>query len=50
MAQHRLTRDQVIWSFGPDLQPVLEIDPQAQVGRQGQSRHHLRRGHPIPLR
>ena len=23
----RITRDQVIWSFGPDLQPVLEVDP-----------------------
>src|SRR6476646_4563605 len=31
MAQHRLTRDQVIWSFGPDLQPVLEIEPGAVV-------------------
>lgn len=27
MAQHRLSRDQVIWSFGPDLQPVLEVEP-----------------------
>src|SRR5947208_14197718 len=27
MAHHRLSRDQVIWSFGPDLQPVLEVDP-----------------------
>ena len=27
MARHRLSRDQVIWSFGPDLQPVLEVDP-----------------------
>ena len=26
-AGHRLSRDQVIWSFGPDLQPVLEVDP-----------------------
>jgi acetamidase/formamidase len=26
-ATHRLSRDQVIWSFGPDLEPVLEIDP-----------------------
>jgi amidase len=25
--QHRLTRDQVIWSFGPDLRPVLEVEP-----------------------
>jgi amidase len=24
---HRVSRDQVIWSFGPDLEPVLEIDP-----------------------
>lgn len=24
---HRLTRDQVIWSFGPDLSPVLEVEP-----------------------
>src|SRR5580765_8991014 len=24
---HRLTRDQVIWSFGPDLEPVLEVGP-----------------------
>ena len=27
MAHHRLTRDQVIWSFGPDLEPVLEVQP-----------------------
>ena len=27
MTHHRLTRDQVIWSFGPDLEPVLEIKP-----------------------
>ena len=26
-AAHRLSRDQVIWSFGPLLQPVLEIAP-----------------------
>jgi amidase len=26
-AAHRLSRDQVIWSFGPDLEPVLEVDP-----------------------
>jgi amidase len=26
-ATHRLTRDQVIWEFGPDLEPVLEINP-----------------------
>jgi len=27
VAQHHLSRDQVIWSFGPDLQPVLEVEP-----------------------
>src|ERR1700745_607304 len=28
MPQHNFLRlDQVIWSFGPDLQPVLEVDP-----------------------
>ncbi len=27
MQQHRLSRDHVIWSFGPDLQPVLEVEP-----------------------
>src|SRR4249919_4015252 len=26
MAQHRLTRDRVIWAFGPDLVPVLEVE------------------------
>jgi amidase len=26
-AAHRLSRDQVIWSFGPELEPVLEIEP-----------------------
>src|ERR671937_278505 len=26
-AAHRLSRDEVIWAFGPDLEPVLEIDP-----------------------
>ena len=26
-ATHRLTRDQVIWEFGPDLKPVLEVNP-----------------------
>jgi amidase len=25
MARHWLSRDQVIWSFGRDLQPVLEV-------------------------
>jgi amidase len=28
---HRLSRDQVIWSFGPDLEPVLEVEPGATV-------------------
>lgn len=27
MAQHRLSRDEVIWAFGPDLVPVLEVEP-----------------------
>jgi acetamidase/formamidase len=27
MSLHRLSRDQIIWSFGLDLQPVLEIEP-----------------------
>jgi amidase len=27
IATHRLTRDQVIWEFGPDLEPTLEVDP-----------------------
>ncbi|HKC22994.1 MAG TPA: acetamidase/formamidase family protein, partial [Gaiellaceae bacterium] len=26
-SQHFLSREQVIWSFGPDLRPVLEVDP-----------------------
>src|SRR6058998_2953028 len=26
-AAHRIGRDQVVWSFGPDLQPVLEVEP-----------------------
>jgi len=26
-AAHRLSRDQVIWSFGPELEPVLEVRP-----------------------
>lgn len=26
-ATHRLTRDQVIWEFGADLEPVLEVNP-----------------------
>jgi amidase len=24
---HRIGRDEIIWSFGPDLEPVLEVDP-----------------------
>ena len=27
MAQHHIPRSEVIWSFGPDLQPVLEVEP-----------------------
>lgn len=25
--EHRLSRDQIIWSFGPDLEPALEVEP-----------------------
>ena len=31
MQKHFLPRDQVIWSFGPDLQPVLEVEPRDVV-------------------
>ncbi|MDX6449596.1 MAG: amidase, partial [Gaiellaceae bacterium] len=24
---HRLGRDQIVWAFGPDLDPVLEVEP-----------------------
>jgi amidase len=24
---HRISREQVVWSFGPDLERVLEVDP-----------------------
>ena len=24
---HRIGRDEVVWAFGPDMTPVLEIDP-----------------------
>ena len=24
---HRISRDEVVWAFGPDMTPVLEIDP-----------------------
>jgi amidase len=27
VAQHRLPRSEVVWSFGPDLKPVLEVEP-----------------------
>ena len=27
MQRHFLPRSDVIWSFGPDLQPVLEVEP-----------------------
>ena len=27
MTHHSLSRDQVIWSFGPELEPVLEVEP-----------------------
>ena len=25
--QHRLSREDVVWEFGPDLEPVLEVEP-----------------------
>src|ERR671930_367116 len=25
--EHRISRDQIIWGFGPQLDPVLEVDP-----------------------
>ena len=28
---HVLTRDQIVWAFGPDMEPVLEVDPGATV-------------------
>jgi amidase len=28
---HRIGRDEIIWSFGPDLEPVLEVEPGATV-------------------
>jgi amidase len=31
MAEHRIGRDEVIWAFGPDLQPVLEVEPGAVI-------------------
>ena len=29
--EHRLSRDEVIWEFGPELEPVLEVEPGAVV-------------------
>lgn len=29
--EHLVTRDQVVWSFGPELEPVLEVEPGATV-------------------
>ena len=26
-ASHRIGRDDVVWSFGPDMEPVLEVEP-----------------------
>src|SRR5256886_17154282 len=28
---HRIGRDEIIWAFGPDLEPVLEVEPGAVV-------------------
>ncbi|MDQ3875695.1 MAG: acetamidase/formamidase family protein, partial [Actinomycetota bacterium] len=30
-ADHVVSRDEVIWAFGPDLEPVLEVEPGATV-------------------
>jgi amidase len=30
-AAHRIGRDDVVWAFGPDLEPVLEVDPGAVI-------------------
>jgi amidase len=30
-AAHRIGRDDVVWAFGPDLEPVLEVEPGAVV-------------------
>jgi amidase len=30
-ADHVVSRDQIIWAFGPDLEPVLEVEPGAVV-------------------
>ena len=29
--EHRVSRDDVIWGFGPRLEPVLEVEPGAVV-------------------
>jgi len=29
--QHRIGRDEVVWGFGPEMEPVLEVDPGAVV-------------------
>ena len=29
--EHVVSRDEVIWAFGPDLEPVLEVDAGAVV-------------------
>src|SRR5213592_1699998 len=29
--EHRISREDVIWAFGPDLEPVLEVEPGAVV-------------------
>jgi amidase len=26
-AAHRITRESVVWAFGPEMEPALEIDP-----------------------
>ena len=28
---HRIGRDEIVWAFGPDLEPVLEVAPGATV-------------------
>jgi amidase len=28
---HRIGRDEIVWAFGPDLEPVLEVEPCATV-------------------
>lgn len=30
-ADHVVSRDQIVWAFGPDLEPVLEVEPGAVV-------------------